>query len=492
MPAGQDYASRLREETRRALTQHLGTLKEELRALQANLSASVEQIIERIGSILDVESPAVEAVLSDAAREAAQKEARRRDEEMSLLAHFAYDVRHKETQEEILSSLLDGALRYAPAVALFVTRGEQFQGWSSRGFAQEKAQDLRESALAFSDSPLLRSALDAGAFTTVIDISKEPALSRLLPEGMQGPLHAFPLRAIQRPVAVLLAVTSAERRCDLEPLCILMDLTGLCIENFALKILLETKVAKPPAAPPPLHPEVPEPAPEAVPAAPESQVESVAETFPAAETGVPPAPAAFVTEAVAEAPLPPELPVEARLEEEAELQAGPAVLPAAAAQGPESAGVLEAPEEIAAAPTPEILDETMLAEEPMLETAEAAEEPHVAEVEEIEPMRRAALREIQPLTEEERLHADAKRFARLLASEIKLYNEQRVQEGRANRDLYTRLKRDIDRSRDMYEKRVSPTVSRQVDYFHDELVRILADNDPSALGNGYPGPRVES
>jgi hypothetical protein len=109
-----------------------------------------------------------------------------------------------------------------------------------------------------------------------------------------------------------------------------------------------------------------------------------------------------------------------------------------------------------------------------------------------EPAKTTVLREVQPLTEEEKLHADAKRFARLLASEIKLYNEQRILEGRANRDLYVRLKRDIDRSRDMYEKRVSPVVSRKVDYFHDEIIRVLGDNDPSTLGSDYPGPRVES
>ena len=79
-----------------------------------------------------------------------------------------------------------------------------------------------------------------------------------------------------------------------------------------------------------------------------------------------------------------------------------------------------------------------------------------------------------------------------LVSEIKLYNEHHVVEGRENQDLYLRLKRDIDRSREMYEKRVSPNVSRKIDYFHDEIIRILGDNDPSTLGSDYPGPRVES
>ena len=88
--------------------------------------------------------------------------------------------------------------------------------------------------------------------------------------------------------------------------------------------------------------------------------------------------------------------------------------------------------------------------------------------------------------DEEKMHNDAKRFARLLVSEIKLYNEQRVNEGRANRDLYDRLKEDIDRSKQMYDKRVTPEVAAQCDYFYDELVNTLAEGDAAKL-RGYPG-----
>lgn len=95
----------------------------------------------------------------------------------------------------------------------------------------------------------------------------------------------------------------------------------------------------------------------------------------------------------------------------------------------------------------------------------------------------------QPPTEDEALHSEARRFARLLVSEIKLYNEQKVAEGRRNKDIYLRLKQDIDRCRELYERRASPRVKAKVDHFHDELVRILGDNDPTALGTDYPGPR---
>ena len=92
--------------------------------------------------------------------------------------------------------------------------------------------------------------------------------------------------------------------------------------------------------------------------------------------------------------------------------------------------------------------------------------------------------------EEKKIHKDARRFARLLVSEIELYNKAKVAEGRKNHDLYRRLKTDIERSRQTYEKRFGKTVAKQVDYFHQELVKTLAGNDPAFLGSDYPGPSV--
>ena len=84
--------------------------------------------------------------------------------------------------------------------------------------------------------------------------------------------------------------------------------------------------------------------------------------------------------------------------------------------------------------------------------------------------------------EDQKAHEDAKRFARLVVSEIKLYNESKVNEGRRNKDLYERLKEDIERGRQMYADRVAARVRDSTNYFYDELVRILAGGDASALG----------
>jgi hypothetical protein len=92
--------------------------------------------------------------------------------------------------------------------------------------------------------------------------------------------------------------------------------------------------------------------------------------------------------------------------------------------------------------------------------------------------------------DERRLHNDARRFARLLVSEIKLYNEQKVKEGRQAGDLYSRLRETVERSREMYDKRVSPPVASRFDYFHYELVNTLAEGDEIKLGDNYPGAAV--
>ena len=82
----------------------------------------------------------------------------------------------------------------------------------------------------------------------------------------------------------------------------------------------------------------------------------------------------------------------------------------------------------------------------------------------------------------ERQIDDARRLARLLISEIKLYNEKKVDEGRAASDLYERLKDDINRSRQVYEERTPETIRKEKDFFQEELVRILADGRAEVLG----------
>lgn len=83
------------------------------------------------------------------------------------------------------------------------------------------------------------------------------------------------------------------------------------------------------------------------------------------------------------------------------------------------------------------------------------------------------------------IHRKAQRFARLLVDEIKLYNQAKVAEGRKNKDLYDRLKDDIDKSRATFKKRYGNTAAASVDYLQAELVRSLAEDDITVMGANF-------
>jgi hypothetical protein len=79
-------------------------------------------------------------------------------------------------------------------------------------------------------------------------------------------------------------------------------------------------------------------------------------------------------------------------------------------------------------------------------------------------------------------HADASQFARLLVSEIRLYEPEEVEAGRRARDLRRRLQPFIERQRRIYESRVSEAVRRDSAYLDEEIVRVLAGGDEALLG----------
>jgi hypothetical protein len=224
------------------------------------------------------------------------------------------------------------------------------------------------------------------------------------------------------------------------------EVQALAVEEPVAEAHKEVEVAKPPAS----EPEPPAPPAVMVVEAPPTPVEAAKEQPPAA------------AEAIVEAPAPPEeIPVAAPV------AAGPIVEP----EPPPP--IVEAPVEVISPPPPPA--------PPVPDVALPA--PEV-------PAAPAAFDVTQLSEADQKIHKDAKRFAKLLVSEIELYNKAKVADGRKNHDLYKRLKSDIDRSRQTFQKRFSKTLSTQVDYFHDELVKNLASGDASILGPGYPGPNA--
>ena len=87
--------------------------------------------------------------------------------------------------------------------------------------------------------------------------------------------------------------------------------------------------------------------------------------------------------------------------------------------------------------------------------------------------------------EDAETHRKAQRFARLLVDEIKLYNQAKVSEGRRHKDLYDRLKADIEKSRSTYQKRYGSTPAASGNYFQKEVLRSLAEDDLAVLGANF-------
>jgi hypothetical protein len=86
------------------------------------------------------------------------------------------------------------------------------------------------------------------------------------------------------------------------------------------------------------------------------------------------------------------------------------------------------------------------------------------------------------------LHLRAQRFARVRVAQIRLYQSGAVKIGRANHDLYTSLKQDIDSGRRAFRDGFLSASPKMVDYLHLEILRTLANDDAALLGPQYPGP----
>lgn len=114
--------------------------------------------------------------------------------------------------------------------------------------------------------------------------------------------------------------------------------------------------------------------------------------------------------------------------------------------------------------------------------AAGAQPPLVASVPDVPPTPRyaAQTRTFQPTGDED--EDAARRYARLLVSEIKLYHEAAVADGRRGRNLLERLRPEIERAQRLYEERVPVQVRLKSDFFGQELVRTLAGGDPTLLG----------
>jgi hypothetical protein len=496
----------LRDELEGYLNSRLSGLQDEITRLQSQVNEAFTRILERSRSEAETDT-SVTATISEHIRaahergiEAAAAESTRTkaSSDMAILKAGIEDISEKATQSEILSTLVNRAASFAPRIAFFVVKNEQVIGWRARGLEGTVGDDaVREIVLPLSaDTPLSDVVRSRKTWSGSPGGNAEDylLLNRLGSDPPQR-MVAIPLVARGRAAAVLYADSAAldSDAINLEALETLVRVAGMAVE-LLVGGARPTSAAQPQAsavAPAAAEPTAAEPtAAEPTAAEPAPQVkEEAAENAPAASQGQ-----TWETE---EAPKP--WPVaESQAQEEsasADEYSTPSSASTPAADVGEETLVMEAPQA-----RDEVYPTTQAATDTTPEAVQAQPSASYA------PEQQQQQSQTVPATgrrwgrsdaaelpvevgsdDERRMHNDARRFARLLVSEIKLYNEQKVRDGRLEGDLYERLREDIDRSRQMYDKRVAPPVAARYDYFYHELVNTLAEGDPTKLGSDYPG-----
>jgi hypothetical protein len=448
----------LRQEIESFLEGRLGTIKQEITTLQNQLNESLTDLLDRQGD-LQMEGSLATAISEHlrsahergvelAASESSRAKA---SSDMAIVKSAISEINEQHTQADILKVLVNRASSFAPRVAFFVVKGDQATGWRGRGFEGTVGdQAIQQISLSISSDTVI-----GGAAKSLQTWSGGPGshsednllLDRLGEEPAQR-IVAIPLTVRGRAVAVLYADSAGldSESINLEALETLVRVSGMAVELLSVVRPAPKRVSEPvePAQPsytPTSEYEKPSQTPEPTP------------EYQAATTNETPSVSAEPV-AIEEPPV----------------------------------AVVE-PEPVVEAAMP------VVGEEPPLWKPEPPSAPAEQPAQSSPIGRRRYGQDAElPIEvfsdEERRLHNDARRFARLLISEIKLYNEQKVVEGRSEHDLYDRLREYIDRSREMYDKRVKAEVAARYDYFHGELVNTLAEGDVSKLGSNYPGATV--
>jgi hypothetical protein len=486
-----DLEKSLRDDIESHIGNRLGGLEEEVERLHSQINEALTRLRERMRDAASGDASLAVAVsdhlrnarnigIETAAGETARASA---SADIALIKAAVEDLDGQHSQSDILNALVNRCAAFAPRIAFFVVRNDRATGWRARGLAGTVGDDtVREISLPVDSDTLLgevvrsRSTWAGGPGAH----GEDHAIYSHFGDDPPQRMVAVPLMARGKAVAVLYADSAGQDAdaVNLEALETLVHVAGMSVELSSARRAPQQEA----------H--------DAAPAQASSAQASPAQEAPAPETPAPEAPIqeapaqeAHAPEAeAAHAPFAPEPhPEEAHAPQPAEFdsQHVASAEPQFVSEPEREAKSAREPE-----PTPSLA--------PQFESSPLAPAPEAAapttDAQAVSPLgarRRYGAMDmdfpVEVAEDDKRFHNEARRFARLLVSEIKLYNEQKVREGRDSSDLYNRLREDIDRSRQMYDKRVRPEVAGRYDYFHHELVNALAEGDDAKLGEGYPG-----
>ena len=369
----------------------------------------------------------------------------------SELARAVSEIQLGTSQREILRAFLDVSARYAARVALFVVKGNHATGWQGRGFASnDKLKDFALDASAPAVVRALAPAIGRDGLASVPGSDFDRHFLDELGTPASGEGLILPLMLKDKVAALVYADSGTEPdgMLDAGSVELLVLSTSAWLEVNSLR----KQAHKEPSAAhadshgiqagdaPPSNP-VPASTAQAVPAF----NDPFASHAPAFASGHAKAAAASAGEI------------------SAPLATAAVEVPAMATQPAINISAVESATAVM---------------EPVLDTPQSTS--HVESA--MAPETSAAL---SAPPEDQEIHRKAQRFARLLVDEIKLYNQVKVAEGRKNKDLYDRLKEVIEKSRGTYQKRYGNTVASSANYFEHEIIKSLAEDDPSIMGANF-------
>lgn len=529
----QQLEAQIRQRIERSFSDMRQEILDRFRTQNERLREQLEELSSALPEGLFRESD-LQPVLEEVSEEAKKREALKTREETASMAGVTEPLAvldRARSQSELLQALLGQCGRFASRAAVFLAQPGRLKGWGGHGLGDAE-ETLRELVIeATADSGWAR-LLDGRGVVRLSSAERAELCSRLeIPVPRDAVLVPLVLR--DRIAAAIYADRlDDDGHVPVESLQALTYLAALAIETLPLRQRQSTAtlqveepeetaaaaeppvaqapveappVEAPPTAPisePPVETPTEAAAPEAA-AAPEPPVAEPAAPAPPAvpepETGdrleVAPEPMEEVEMGemdLGEVDLEEELDLDADVEisledfaaEPAEIAAPPAPPP----EPPTETPAAEPPAETLVSDTGGgVIEDTR----PGTEPGPPADEPlgagagggaEVAPPSDVQGPGWAFSAGEEMDGDEEARHEEARRLARLLVSEIKLYNEEQVMEGRKSSDIFERLKEDIERSRQLYDARVDERVREKTDYFYQEMVRVLGAGDPKTLG----------
>jgi hypothetical protein len=433
---GEEVASSIEAHVREAIERMVGEIRssvEDVRAaVDSQLKAALQSVQADVNSISFLPHIQKSVGELEEALKAAQPPAPPAAADASRVKKAVQAVESARTQIDVLNALLEQCQQFGSRAALLILRGETFNGWKGVGFTAHGGND--EAVKRFNAAPGLIPELDRVLRSEQVVIWDGANLSTRLgvPASQRAVLVPMVIKDKVSAAVYVDATAQDAAKLDMTSIELLVFTTGLLIDTLSIR----------------------------------KKTPSPSLSEPAATAAAAPAPAP-----------PPELPNASATVAISAAQMREMISPARPELNFQS---VESSLSTTAIPVIPPTRPTPPPPPPPAQPAAHDERPSTQYVPPAGIRGGAAFG--APQGEDGKKHDEARRFARLLVSEIKLYNEGKVEQGRKNKDLYERLKEDIDRSRQMYDERIPDDVRKASNYFYDELVRILADGDAAALG----------